>query len=59
MKGRRMKCPCCGGTGVLTDWQPQPKFDPMMRQYRCRSCRALFYVMLTEEQIKDVKLQKH
>ena len=58
MKGRFKQCPRCGGTGELTDWKPLPYYDPLMRQYRCRSCKMVFFGLLTEEQLKDVKLQK-
>lgn len=37
------KCPGCGGIGDPTDWIPPPGHDPMMRQFKCRSCWAYFY----------------
>lgn len=38
-------CPNCGFTATMTDFRPDPGYDPRMREYECTICHyTWFYI---------------
>jgi len=54
--GGTANCPECGGTSDPTGWLPTPGYDPMLREFACRSCHCeFFYIVPDGEQLIYVR----
>jgi hypothetical protein len=40
---------------IMTDWEPEPGYDPNLRQFRCPYCGAETYILLMEEVLLKAK----
>jgi hypothetical protein len=44
IKRPKRQCPVCGSyRAVMTDYRPQPGYDPTIRKWHCNCCRTNFY----------------